>query len=96
MKQAYTYILASKKNGTLYIGSTTDLVRRIWEHKNRIIPGFTKKYYIHQLVYYEIHEGIVAAAYRERRIKKWCRQWKIDLIEKRNPNWLDLFDEISS
>ncbi len=94
MKQYYVYILASKKNGTLYIGVTNDLLRRIYEHKEGIIDGFTKKYGVKMLVYYEITSDINSAIKREKTLKKWNRQWKIDLIEKSNPNWSDLYNEI--
>ena len=95
MKQSYVYILASGKNGTLYIGVTCDLVKRIYEHKQNIIDGFTKKYAIHTLVYFEIHEDIREAISREKRIKKWNRNWKLRLIEEFNPEWRDLYNEIA-
>ena len=88
------YILASGRNGTLYVGSTTNLAKRIWEHKNNIVRGFTAKYHVHQLVYYEAHQNIMEAARRERRLKNWCREWKLNIIEKFNPTWHDLYDEI--
>ncbi len=94
MKQYYVYILASKRNGTLYIGVTNNLVRRIFEHKQGEIEGFTKKYNVKNLVYYEIHIEIEEAIKREKAMKKWNRKWKIELIEKSNPNWKDLFNEI--
>ena len=94
MKLFYVYILASKRNGTIYVGSTSDLVRRVWEHKNSMIPGFTAKYNVHNLVYYETHETYVEAARREKRFKNWCRQWKLNLIENQNPGWRDLYEEI--
>ena len=94
MKQYYIYILASKKNGTLYIGVTNDLVRRISEHKNGINEGFTKKYNVKNLVYYETIGNINEAIKREKAMKKWLRKWKIDLIEKANPEWKDLFFEL--
>jgi len=87
----YVYILASQKNGTLYVGVTNDLYRRIWEHKNNINEGFTKKFSIHILVYFESFDEIEDAIWREKCIKRWKRQWKIDLIEKNNPHWDDLF-----
>jgi putative endonuclease len=89
MKQYFVYILASKRNGTLYVGSTTNLIQRIWQHKNKEILGFTAKYNIHSLVYYEEHQNIVEMARREKRIKNWCRQWKLNLIESFNPAWQD-------
>jgi putative endonuclease len=94
MEGSFVYILASRRNGTLSIGSTTDLIKRIWAHKNKLIPGFTAKYNVNQLVYYELHQNIMEAARRERRFKNWCRQWKINMIEKFNPTWRDLYDEI--
>jgi putative endonuclease len=95
MNQYYVYILASKKNGTLYIGVTNDIIRRTYEHRNGLIEGFTKKYNVKLLVYYEIHQDINEAIKREKALKKWLRKWKIELIEKSNPNWKDLYDEIT-
>ena len=89
MDTYYVYIMASKKDGTLYIGITNNLIRRAHEHKNDLVEGFTKKYGIHNLVYYEQHNGIYTAIDREKKLKKWNRQWKINLIEKHNPNWKD-------
>ncbi|MEA2064558.1 MAG: GIY-YIG nuclease family protein [Gemmatimonadota bacterium] len=91
MKTYYVYILASKRNGTLYIGVTNDLVRRVYEHKNNLFAGFTSKYGVHRLVYYERFENIEYAIQREKRLKKWNRAWKLALIEKENPNWEDLY-----
>ncbi|NOZ64601.1 MAG: GIY-YIG nuclease family protein [Caldiserica bacterium] len=93
-KQYYVYILASKKNGTLYTGITSNLIRRVYEHKNNLIEGFTKKYNVHQLVYFEVVEDVNAAIHREKCIKKWKRAWKIELIEKNNPEWKDLYYEL--
>ncbi|AUD79607.1 endonuclease [Kangiella profundi] len=93
-KQFYVYVMASKKNGTLYIGITSNLVKRVWEHKNNAVEGFTKKYEVHQLVYYEQHESSYSAIQREKRLKEWKRKWKLDLIEGMNPEWKDLYDEI--
>ena len=93
-KQFYVYILASKRNGTLYIGVTSDIVNRVWEHKNGLVDGFTKKYGIKMLVYYENHEDIENAIIREKQIKKWRRAWKLKLIEEKNPEWCDLYDDI--
>ncbi|MBI4655513.1 MAG: GIY-YIG nuclease family protein [Elusimicrobia bacterium] len=90
-RQYYVYMLASKKNGTLYTGVTNDLVRRVYEHKHNLIEGFTKKYKVHGLVYFEIVEDINSAIHREKCIKKWKRIWKIELIEKANPLWKDLY-----
>jgi putative endonuclease len=91
MKQYYLYILASKKNGTLYIGVTNNLLKRVYEHKNNIMGGFTEKYNVHNLVYYETYSNIYDAIAREKRMKKWERKWKIELIEKSNPQWKDLY-----
>jgi putative endonuclease len=94
MKQYYLYILASKKNGTLYIGVTNNLTRRVYEHKNNLIDGFTKKYNVHNLIYYEESPDMISVITREKQVKKWKRQWKIELIEKLNPEWKDLYSEI--
>jgi putative endonuclease len=94
-KQPIVYILASKRNGTLYTGVTSDLVRRTYEHRNSLADGFTKRYGVHSLVYYELHGEMIEAIRREKQIKKWNRQWKIDLIEQRNPDWHDLWSEIT-
>ena len=94
MKSYYVYILASKRNGTLYIGVTNDLIKRVYEHKNDFIEGFTKKYQVHQLVYYETTSEIISALQREKQLKKWKRAWKIELIEKNNPQWKDLYETI--
>ena len=91
MKQPAVYILSSKPRGTLYIGVTSDLIKRIWEHKNDLVSGFTKKYSVHQLVYYELHETMDSANLREKQLKKWNRIWKIRLIEESNPEWKDLY-----
>lgn len=94
MKKHYVYILASKRNGTLYIGVTNDLMRRVYEHKNNLIDGFTKKHVVHRLVYYEQYDDVVNAIQREKRLKKWNRQWKIELIEKENPEWKDIYMQL--
>ena len=94
MHSCYVYILSSKRNGTLYVGSTSDLIKRVWEHKNNVVSGFTARYSVHQLVYYEIHQNIYEAARREKRFKNWCRKWKLNLIESFNPTWRDLYEEI--
>jgi putative endonuclease len=94
MKQPTVYILASKRNGTLYIGVTSDLVQRIWQHKNDVVEGFTKKYGVHMLVWYELHEDMESAIIREKRLKKWNRAWKLRLIEGVNPEWKDLYESI--
>ena len=93
-KQYYVYILASKKNGTLYTGMTSDLIKRVWQHKNNLIEGFTKKYHIKNLVYFEAHKSVEEAIKREKQIKKWNRSWKLRLIEGQNPNWDDLYKNI--
>jgi putative endonuclease len=90
----YVYILASKRRGALYVGVTSDLIKRIYEHKSRLIDGFTKHYGVHRLVYYEIAENAEAALLRERQIKKWRRVWKLKLIEEGNPEWQDLYDSL--
>ena len=90
----WVYILASQPGGTLYVGVTNDLVRRAYEHRNGIVPGFTKRYDIKRVVYYEPHDSIQAAIQREKNIKHWPREWKIDLIVSLNPNWRDLYDDI--
>ena len=95
MTNHYVYVMASKRNGTLYTGVTVDLIRRVYEHKNNIIKGFTSKYNVHNLVYYEHHEDYWEAANKEKRIKNWKRQWKIELIEKQNPHWQDLYQSIT-
>jgi putative endonuclease len=86
------YMLASKRNGTLYTGVTNDLSRRVYEHKEKIIDSFTKRYNVSILVYYKMHEDINEAIRREKQIKKWNRKWKLQLIEKYNPKWIDLYD----
>ncbi|WP_303905065.1 GIY-YIG nuclease family protein [Thiohalomonas denitrificans] len=93
--QPAVYILASRRNGTLYVGVTSDLVKRVWEHRNNVSEGFTKKYRVHRLVYFELHEDMVGAIVREKRLKKWNRAWKLALIEKDNPEWRDLYSEIA-
>jgi len=90
LKKYYTYILANKKNGTIYIGVTNDIVKRIGEHKNNLINGFTSRYEIHKLVYFEEYSDIREAISREKQLKNWKRDWKIELIEKVNPDWNDL------
>ena len=87
--------MASDRNGTLYVGVTSDLVKRVYEHRSDFVEGFTKKYKVHRLVYYEILEDMTAAIAREKQIKKWNRKWKTELIEKGNPYWNDLFDSIA-
>ena len=92
----YVYILASRKVGTLYVGVTSDIVKRVGEHKTDVVKGFTSKYNIKMLVYYEIHDEIENAIHREKCIKEWKRAWKIQLIEKENPDWDDLYPKIAN
>jgi len=93
-KQFYVYMLVSKLNGTLYIGITSNLVQRIWQHKNKMVEGFTRKYNVNKLVYYEVHPNAESAITREKQMKKWRRSWKIRLIKEKNPDWKDLYDDI--
>jgi putative endonuclease len=95
MNQYYVYILASQRNGTLYIGMTNNLIRRVWEHKTDAVDGFTQKHGVHRLVWYEIAETPEAAITREKQLKKWNRAWKLRLIEEMNPKWEDLYEEIT-
>jgi putative endonuclease len=90
----WVYMLASGKNGTLYVGSTDDLVRRVWEHREGVLPGFTRKYDVKTLVWFEAHETRESALARERQMKKWNRPWKLRLIERANPAWRDLANDI--
>ena len=92
----YVYLLASSKHGTLYVGVTNDLVRRVSEHKMQITKSFTSRYNVHHLVWYEAYDDPVNAIAREKEIKKWRREWKINLIERSNPKWVDLYDAIAS
>ena len=94
-KQPAVYMLASKRGGTLYIGVTGDLVKRVWEHKSDVVEGFTKKHSVHNLVYFELHGDMESAITREKQLKKWNRAWKIELIEENNPTWKDLWSEIA-
>ncbi|OGT25223.1 MAG: hypothetical protein A3I77_05210 [Gammaproteobacteria bacterium RIFCSPLOWO2_02_FULL_42_14] len=93
-KSFCVYILASKRNGTLYIGVTSDLIKRVWQHKSGEIEGFTQKYNVKMLVYYEQHQTAESAIHREKRLKEWRRSWKLALIEKHNSSWCDLYDDI--
>jgi putative endonuclease len=95
-KPSYVYMLASAPYGTLYIGLTSDLVRRVWQHKCNFVEGFTKTYGVHRLVWYEIHADRLAAMTRERQMKLWKRSWKIRLIVKENPRWRDLYDDFTA
>ena len=92
----YVYILASRKHGTLYIGVTNDLVRRIHEHKTDAVPGFTSRYGVHLLVWFEGYDDILSAIAREKEIKKWRREWKLNLIEQSDPEWVDLYPGIAN
>ena len=94
MKNYYVYILSSKRNGTLYTGVTSDIVKRVYEHKQKVVEGFTKSYDVHILAWYEIHDSAESAINREKQIKKWKRVWKLKLIEKDNPEWIDLYESI--
>ncbi|NWF92865.1 MAG: GIY-YIG nuclease family protein [Syntrophaceae bacterium] len=94
MKRFYVYILCSKRNGTLYTGVTSNLAKRVYEHKNDMMNGFTKRYKVHRLVWYEIHESWEPAFKREKQIKRWKRAWKLRLIEQNNPFWEDLYEDI--
>lgn len=94
MKSYWVYILASKMNGTLYIGITSDLIKRVWEHKSDLVEGFTKKYQVHHLVYFEQTSDVMSALQREKQLKKWHRQYKINLIEKSNLLWKDLYKDL--
>ncbi len=92
----YVYLLASKKNGTLYLGVTNDIVRRGFEHRAKVIDGFTKRYGVDKLVWFEIYDDAITAITREKELKKWRRTWKVRLIEEGNPEWIDLYPEIAS
>jgi putative endonuclease len=94
VKQPCVYILASRRNGTLYAGVTSNLVQRVWQHKNDLADGFTKKHGVHILVWFELHETMESAIGREKTIKEWQRAWKLELIETTNPQWNDLYDSI--
>lgn len=93
-RQPCVYLLANRPDGTLYTGVTSDLVKRVWQHKNNVIEGFTKKYGVHRLVWYEIHSTMDTAIQREKRIKNWNREWKISLIIASNPAWRDLYPDL--
>jgi putative endonuclease len=94
-KRPAVYILASQRNGTLYIGVTSDLVKRVWQHQNNTVEGFTAKYKVHRLVYFEMHDDMRSAITREKQLKKWNRAWKLELIERNNPEWEDLSSQIA-
>ena len=93
-KYYYVYILTNRKNGVLYIGVTNNLLRRVWEHKNKVIKGFTSKYNLDKLIYYEISNNVNDVISREKMMKKWKREWKINLVKKDNPEWIDLYPEM--
>jgi len=95
-KASYVYILASGLNGTLYIGVTSNLIKRVWEHREGVVDGFSKQYDVKDLVWYEVHSDITEAIRREKQIKKWERRWKVELIQKSNPRWRDLYADITS
>ena len=92
----YVYLLASKKHGTLYLGVTNDIVRRVYEHRRKVVKGFTSRYGVDKLVWFEIYDDVEMAIAREKELKKWRRDWKIRLIEEQNPEWDDLYDRISN
>jgi putative endonuclease len=94
LRQPCVYILASRRNGTLYVGVTSDLVKRVWEHKSDVAKGFTERYSVHILVWFEQHDAMESAIAREKAIKEWKRRWKLELIERQNPKWRDLYPEI--
>jgi putative endonuclease len=93
--QPCVYMMASSRNGTLYIGVTSDLLSRVWQHKNNVVEGFTEKYEVHQLIWYEPHENMDSAILREKVLKKWNRIWKLRLIEQFNPDWQDLYEQLT-
>jgi putative endonuclease len=93
-KRPCVYLLASQRNGTLYAGVTSDLIKRVWEHKSDLVDGFTRKYGVHTLVWFEMHESMDSAITREKSIKEWKRRWKIELIEASNPDWQDLYERL--
>ncbi len=95
MKQPCVYLLASRRNGTLCVGVTSDLAKRVWQHKCNLMDGFTRRYRVHTLVWYELHASMSSAIHREKTIKKWKRQWKLTLIEKDNPAWRDLYEDLA-
>jgi putative endonuclease len=95
-KRFFVYIMASDRNGTLYVGVTSDLPGRVWQHKSDVVDGFTKEYKVHLLVWYEAHENAESAITREKQIKKWNRMWKVREVEVLNPTWRDLYDDIAA
>ncbi|CAH0139054.1 hypothetical protein SRABI118_00234 [Massilia sp. Bi118] len=95
-KSSYVYILASEPYGVLYIGVTSNLVKRVWEHREGVVDGFSKQYGVKQLVWFEVHSEILEAIKREKQIKRWNRDWKVNLIQEKNPDWRDLYNEIAA
>ncbi|MGO4475608.1 GIY-YIG nuclease family protein [Massilia sp. 2TAF26] len=95
-KHSYVYILTNRPYGTLYVGSTTDLLKRVWQHREGVFDGFTKQYRLTHLVWYEVHTYIMEAARREKLIKRWNRDWKVNLVQKMNPDWRDLYADITA
>ena len=95
-KTFFVYLLASERNGTLYTGITSDLVKRVWEHREGVTEGFTSKYSVKHLVWFEVHDNAVSAITREKQLKKWNREWKINLTQQENPTWRDLYADITS
>ena len=93
-KQFCVYIMASQRNGTVYVGVTSDLIQRVYQHKHNQAEGFTQRHHVHHLVYYELHESAESAIHREKRLKEWKRKWKLDLIEEKNPEWIDLYPSL--
>jgi len=93
-RQPAVYILTNRRDGTLYIGVTSNLLARVWQHRNRLVEGFCRRYALHQLVYFEIHDSMYNAISREKQLKAWRRAWKVELIEKNNSEWRDLWDEV--
>ena len=93
-KQPCVYLLASQRNGTLYVGVTSNLPKRVWEHKSKFVKGFTEKYRVDKLVWYELHGTMESAIQREKNIKNWKRRWKLEIIEAMNPDWKDLYEEL--
>lgn len=94
MKKGFVYIMSNKQDGVLYIGVTSDIVKRVYEHKNSFVDGFTKQYNLKNLVYYEVYDDIEEAIKREKQLKNWHREWKMELVNKQNPNWKDLYESI--
>jgi len=89
-------MLANRKHGVIYIGVSSNLIKRVWQHKNNVVKSFTQKYHVHDLVWHEVHQEMASAISREKKLKKWRRDWKIQLIEKTNPDWLDLYPDLIS